>query len=347
MLNKNEGPIHIIKFDKNIFLKDLIIWNRALWNTMGSKNLRFDFTDSHFFTPMAMIFISHQIRLFRSQYPNVRMQISGYHHLGYPAHMGFFKCFGADIGKDVGEASGDINYLPLTYIKSKAFISEHGHVRLNEAIEIEAGRLATVLTQFGSGSLFSLIQYSLREVIRNVFEHSSSSILTYCAQYWPSRQKIQIAIVDEGVGIHRSLQFNPRYKDISERDSLHLACMPGVSGNYKAITDPDGNNPWRNSGYGLYMLSRLCRNSGGFLLMSSDTALVLGQDTKRDFQVQNFRGTLVRLDLDIRDKSILAKRLDKYATEGKELAKAIRGAQVITASSASQMLYSDFKSRIK
>lgn len=72
------------------------------------------------------------------------------------------------------------------------------------------------------------------------------------------------------MGVHSSLGYNPRFKNISARDALHYACMPGISGNFKALTNPNDGDIWRNSGYGLYMTGRLCRNFGGFLLISSD-----------------------------------------------------------------------------
>ena len=74
------------------------------------------------------------------------------------------------------------------------------------------------------------------------------------------------------MGVYNSLIGNPGFKNIEERDALHFACLPGVSGNAQAMRERSSGNPWRNSGYGLYMTSRLCRNDGDFLVISSNHA---------------------------------------------------------------------------
>lgn len=171
-------------------LKDLVAWNDRLWNTGNSSNINLSFASAGFFTPFAMLFVVHQVRLFRTQFPEVRFTISDFDHLSYPAHMGFFTALGADYGKETGEAPGDLNYLPVTVMRTREFLEQNGFNRINEAVDLEAARLARVLTRRGSGPTFQLVQYSLREIMRNVFEHSGSKILTFCAQCWRNSNRV-------------------------------------------------------------------------------------------------------------------------------------------------------------
>ncbi len=236
------------------------------------------------------------------------------------------------------------SFLPITTLTTADFKQKNGRglVELNEAIDHEAQILTRTLTHLGSGYIFDVVQYSLREIMRNVFEHSGSLNLHYCAQYWPSTKTVELIISDCGMGIYNSLVLNPSFKNLAPRDALHFACLPGVSGNAEAMRERASPNPWRNSGYGLYMTSRLCRNDGDFLVISSDKALSLNHSGKSDFSIQNLRGTLIRLHLKLHEVETLRSALARYTVEGKTISEDIRGAKVLEASAASQMLRRDF-----
>lgn len=331
-----------ISFSHDLYLRNLLEWNDALWKIGRTQSLELDFSSTKFFTPLSLLFIPHQIRAFYKRYPEVRLHIVGHQHLAYPAHMGFFDSLGGDFGKTMGEASGDRNYLPISIINVSQFIKNSGSHNVRDSIDSETKRLAYVLIRTNKGIVFDLVQYSLREIIRNVFEHSGSKICMYCAQYWPSKNRVQICIVDDGSGIHSSLTFNPKFKDLSERDAVHFSLLPGVSGNFRDLRLGEGDSIWRNSGYGLYMTSRMCRNNGGFRIISSNHAIALVKGQKTISKAENFRGTMITMDLIVESQTDLSKRLEEYAAEGKMIARDIQGANVIEASAASQMLSRDF-----
>ena len=237
-------------------------------------------------------------------------------------------------------------FLPITTIFVQDYLKANGRALsdMNESIDSMAGHLTSALTQLGSGYTFDSIQYSLREIMRNVFEHSGSPRLRYCAQYFPTGKYAELVISDCGMGIYNSLIGNPAFKNVNERDALHFACLPGVSGNAKAMRERSSGNPWQNSGYGLYMTSRLCRNDGDFLIISDEHALVLKSDGKTDFSVPNTRGTIIRMHLKLNTSRTLRTNLARYTEEGKKISEGIRGAKVLDASVASQMLRRDFDS---
>lgn len=79
----------------------------------------------------------------------------------------------------------------------------------------------------------------------------------------------EIAIVDEGIGVKKSLQKNSIHRAYATDDesALSYAIKAGIS---QAVLDPRrgnrSNDEWANSGYGLYMVSEICKELGGNLL---------------------------------------------------------------------------------
>jgi hypothetical protein len=350
------GTTSII-FPEIVSLQQLVEWNRTLWNPSNELEIRIDFRNTRFFTPFAMMFICQQIHYYKKMYKAAILIIENYEHLGWPERMQFFSTLGPEIlsGKkqvlrdvhdSVGPHAHPTAFLPITTLLTKNFKDDYGRSlsEINEAVDRRSALLAQTLTQLGSGYTFDIVQYSLREIIRNVFEHSGSEILRYCAQYWKKTSTVELIISDTGMGVYQSLIGNASFKKIAERDALHFACLPGVSGNARALKERASSNPWRNSGYGLYMTSRLCRNNGDFLIISNNHALFLGSNSrKNDFSVEFTSGTLIRLHLKLDKSQNLRADLARYTEEGKRIAEAIRGAKVLEASAASQMLRRDFE----
>jgi hypothetical protein len=343
------GPSHrlvhdkaLIRFPQRLDLSNLIAWSNILWRYGSCRSIEIDFASTSFFTPMALLFIPHQIRYFHERFPAVRISAVHYQHLGYAAHMGFFDCFGGARGS-LEQAPRGSNYLPIAILNVSQFFKENGAANVRDAIDSESMKMARVLTRTAEGFAFDVVQYSLREIIRNVFEHSASKICMYCAQYWPSNNRVQIAIVDEGSGIFPSLAFNPRFKHLTERQSVHYALLPGVSGNFRDLQHSENDSIWRNSGYGLYMTSRLSRKTGEFVIMSSNHVIRLLKQQKMVSSIRNFRGTMIVMNFIADRGADLAVDLRKYAEEGKLIARDIQGAKVIEASAASQLLSRDFR----
>lgn len=65
------------------------------------------------------------------------------------------------------------------------------------------------------------LSYCFYEILDNVLTHSMKSCGMVVLKYVPDETKIQIMVVDDGIGIHRSLTGNEVYRDISEAEALH------------------------------------------------------------------------------------------------------------------------------
>ena len=262
-----------------------------------------------------------------------------YGNNSYASFMGFYKSFGLNYGKAPGEAMGSRGYIPITRLRAEAIYSaaRRDHRVVGEAIEAESERIASVLTQQQSGDLVDTLTYSIREIFRNVLEHAGADCIWYAAQFWPTRKKVEIAILDEGIGIKAGLARNPRYADLNDQNALHLALQPGVSGVAREGNRTD-NDPWANSGYGLYMTSAICQRGGEFLLCSGSKALFLGRSDKVEFQDTVFRGTAIRMVLDTSKVQKISSTLSEIHRAGQALAQKGQHGANLSASMISRML---------
>jgi hypothetical protein len=298
----------------------------------------FDFGEVGRIEPFALLFLSSELQRCRSKYKESEFAAANYQSCSYASHMGFFMAFGLDHGKKPGEAKGSSTYLPITIFDSDEIIKQaaKNYEEVGYFIEKQAEGMAEILTRKQSGDLFDTLTYSIREIIRNVIEHSHSNQFGFCAQYWRSYGKVQLALLDRGIGIKSALSQNPKLKIQDDHEALNLSLMPGISGKAYKGAKPRIKGEWANSGFGLYMTSRLCREGGSFFIASGKTGLYLSEK-KRRYLDTPFEGTALMLSLNTKRLSSLSSMLSKYKEEAK-----IKNNQ-ITASLASSMLSRDFK----
>ena len=135
-------------------------------------------------------------------------------------------------------------------------------------IEKESHRLATILAQPRSKVLVEALTYCFRELIRNVVEHAHTPALWLAGMSWPRRNYLQVAVLDEGQGVRKSLSMNDDFRFATDLDALRAALRPGVSRNIgrspsreklERFAEERHASPFRtmqNAGYGLYLIQR-------------------------------------------------------------------------------------------
>ena len=236
-----------------------------------------DFADVTFASPAWMVLVGDALRKFRRDRPGSRRTAANYKGracLEYAARAGFFRSFGMSFGQAPGAVASTDSYVPVTVgpvadITSRAYdgFSHHGDV-----IQADAERMVAVLTQAAGGDVFETLSYAIREIVRNVVEHSASENYVFAAQFWPATGMAEIVVSDEGVGVSRSLRANPRNEVTDDESALRLAIRPGISS--RDTKRRRANDVWANSGYGLYMIRSLCGIGGSFALSSGTRAIV-------------------------------------------------------------------------
>lgn len=328
---------------KDHVLEKILDFGRELDAYTGSaERFVFDFQGKGLDTPFGMLFSAFAIRKFIAGHPQARHQPVGFEERGYAAHMGYFQTCGFEIGKLPGQALGSDTYVPITIMnvgdlqeQAKREIREMG-----EVIEAHSKRLSGILLREREGSAFDILTYSLREMFRNIVEHSQSEILAFCAQFRQKAKQAEIAILDTGVGVRSALLSNPYLAITEDREALNLAVMPGISGKMFKGIKKNPYDGWQNSGFGLYAVSRLCGHGGKFTLCSGDTALALKPD-RREYHLAQYQGTALRIILSASEFKDAKAALAQIMKEGDRQAKEL-GIEEAKASAASRMLASEF-----
>jgi hypothetical protein len=339
----------IINVPSSLTLQDVLEFGSLLSNLEGDS-FTFDFKNCRgVIEPFGMLMASSQISRLRKKIPNATVFCRNFDHMGYASHMGFFSAFGLNHGNKPGQASGSSTYIPLTLLNVKVLRDEalQQGVEVGERIEKESRRLALILCNGGEGDLFDTLSYSIRELMRNVVEHSEAITIAFCAQYWPTKNKVEVAILDMGIGLKRSLFPNPHIDVSSHKKAVNYALMPAVSGkNFKGTKVKQKGN-WANSGFGLYMTCRISRNGGNFFIVSGDSGLLLTSkgEGKRYFET-DFQGTAVRLVIKTDQLPNLRSALETYRKDGHEIKSKYKEIIDIDPSSASLMLSEDFDASV-
>lgn len=299
----------------------------------------FDFSNMSWTTPAGLCMAVAAFRQFKRRHPSAVLQFIGYEKHKYQAFMGFFRSLEINFGPDSNALPSGETYLPIKDFKLSVLKGAAKSMRrpVAEMIDEHSGQLAGILTKDPSGELNSSVKYLLREIIRNSAEHSQADSLLYCAQLWPTKRKLEIAIVDSGIGVRASLAANPHLRISADLDAIRLATLPGVSGKAFVGAKVRRADPWQNSGYGLYLASRLCRESGRFFIGSNADALYLTRDGEKPIN-WGLNGTAIVLEMDISRIEDFAARIAKYGEEGKALAAKIEGTNRDGASAASLRL---------
>lgn len=333
----------VINVPQNLSLRNAINFCNRLWSLEDDESYEFDFARLGLVEPFTMAYVANELKRFSLSKPGTCSAMNFENH-SYAAHMGFFRAFGLEHGKEPGEATGSSTYIPLTILKVSDIKSEAAKFgeHIGDVLEAKSKRIATILTRQQSGDLVDTLTFSIREIMRNVVEHSHSDVIEYCAQYWPTKHLVEVAVLDTGTGIYEGLRSNPYLEMSNERDAVHLALLPGVSGKmYKGVKERK-HDEWQNSGFGLYMTNRICRNGGDFFICSNDSSVLLASGKKEDIEC-TYKGTALRLRIDTNSITTYKDMLARFRKEGYEIAKQFAGEDAIKPSIASTMLARDFQ----
>src|SRR5215468_5290900 len=102
-------------------LASILGFARDLDDYARHERLIVDFGEVRFFSPFSLLFIASKFKSLRVK--NLRQRLEPKRHQAhtYLAHIGFFHLCGFDFGREMGEALGNDNYLPITRLKRQSF----------------------------------------------------------------------------------------------------------------------------------------------------------------------------------------------------------------------------------
>jgi hypothetical protein len=278
------------------------------------KKVDFSFRNVDFVTPGWMLLVVRTLRSYREDHPGTSCKVidANSSAMTYAGHAGFFDALGIKWGRGIGEAYNSSTFLPITSRKIRDIFADRPFFQpAGDIIQEDAEKLSAILSQSRGGILFDTLSYAIREIIRNVVEHSKADEFLISAQCWLATGTAEIAIADAGIGIAGGLKSNGKYCPEDDAEALSLAIKPGVSG---TIISRYTDDAWANSGYGLYMARGLADGRQGFTLASGTAALTHGDDGQAIVE-SAIKGTCVVLRL--RAGAIpLDKRLSQLVSSG-------------------------------
>lgn len=319
----------------NMSIEEILSFPQKLFSVVPDEEMILDISKMRKFDPLPMLLIGSTIRKYRLRYQEIPFHLTWDNDIGksYAGTMGFFKYISEvlEIGKKPGEASGSSNYIPITPIDFcellKAEPSKGNYLYLGDLIEKESGRLARVIDQ-GSLQLHELLTYLIREIMRNTPEHAETNKLWICGQCWPSYDLTEIAILDEGIGIYSSIKKNRVHRQYIKDNlsALEWSLKPGISNAFSPEKKQRSIDMWANSGFGLFMVSEICRYLGGSFCLISYDDYVLINDGEVKTGNTFFEGTAIQIKVPCGNIRNAQKIISTISSKGEKQSRSIRNA---------------------
>mgnify|MGYP004584113801 CR=1 FL=1 len=319
----------------NMTLAETLKFSEELEAIIPEGEMVFDFSRMSNFDPFPMLTMGAIMRSYRKKFADVPFSITGIDTNGknYAGTMGFFKYISTSlgIGKMPGEANGGSNYIPITPILvdelRKAEYEQGNYMALGNLIEREASRLSKIVDR-GNKELHKLLTFLIREILRNTPEHAQTNTIWICGQYWPSYELAEIAIIDEGIGIFNSITRNTAHRKYitDNATALQWALKAGISEAFKPSMKQKSNDEWANSGFGLYIVSEICKHLNGSFCIISYGNYMLINNHATEIGVTSFEGTAIGMRVPSKNITSAQSIISQIARQGEIEAKAIRTA---------------------
>lgn len=226
------------------------------------------------------------------------------HGCSYADTMGFFDALGLQGHVKVGTYKGrNDDYLGIQRITERELILLNPQSDdFYPGLETYCEKIARVLTKNNNlefnKKLETFLKYSIREIIRNTFEHTTKNEVFIAAQRHENAGYIELVISDEGEGIRRTLSVNKALGKINDSQALRYAIQPGISmvSGDELYQKRNRTNLTGNSGYGLYVTSELFKKIGDMKLISGSAVLDIKSNTITEMGFK-YPGTAVVLNV--------------------------------------------------
>lgn len=152
--------------------------------------------------------------------------------------------------------------------------------------------------------ILKAVSYAIGEIVDNTLRHSQSPIGGYiCAQTYPNKNKLEICIIDCGIGIVESLKVeNDVHKEKiskfkSDSEFIQYSIEKGVTSKTQQKFGETGH-----SGEGLFFTSEFIKENNGRMKVISGNGMLL-IDSKVGIQLSetqhHWQGTIVMLEFNL------------------------------------------------
>lgn len=338
-VNMNRQSEYLIRIPEILNTKEVVNFSWYLFSIKANLRYRryiLDFSKAKRAFPFGILFLGKLLRNFikmaNDEYDDIEFVCrykDSYDDIeSYLQHIGFFRYIGVTLGREPGEAHGSNYYIPIRVFSKKILSSEADKKKkhIGDVIIDESESIADILDsayehldEDNVEFLKRAIAYSSREIMRNSIEHSQDEEVAIFVQSFPRLKRVDIAIMDNGVGIYSTLA--EKYKLSSGTTAIETALLPGVS---RTDTDIKTNDDWQNSGFGLYIVSELCKelNNSNLYIASSDATYSISKTGiyTKDSQVWA-PGTTTLISLGSDNDCYFSNILEQIVQRGESIAK--------------------------
>jgi len=151
------------------------------------------------------------------------------------------------------------------------------------------------LTTEDRKDLSEYLHYLVSEMMDNVVSHAQSHCGGYVtAQYYPTKKKVQVVIIDNGLGLKQTL--SQKYVLKNEEEAITKALKEHVTGSNSF--DIYTNIP-KHAGLGLFFLTKIIQETNGKLfIVSNNTIYRLETDFFTELET-SFNGTIVCFEIEV------------------------------------------------
>jgi hypothetical protein len=259
-------------------------WLFRLWNQLDSDGLevQFDFSPCHFLRQNAVAFLGGLIRFVEHRHGSVHIDWNSFRPdvAKNLARNGFMRAFGAPAAAWTG------NSVPFRQDKgpdSQGVIDYLGRMWLGQGwVQV-------------SNKLRDAIVGRVWEIYENAFEHAfepdkpNIGIFSCCGQHFPRQHKLDLTVLDFGVGIPSNVRFFSHNSGYPADKALQWAFSPGTT------TKPNG----MGRGMGLDLLKRFIKLNKGRLEVFSHEGYAVIDENQEKYGTRStfYEGTLVNICL--------------------------------------------------
>ncbi len=257
----------------------------------GHEEVSIDISEVKFLTPAAIVAVLARCHGWMAR--GGRIFLRGAHeceNLRYLQRIDFLRHLGIDMEEDFHRHPTADRFVPI-----QALTFARGNV---DVISSEITRCVLPNSE-PSDDVYGMMQYATGELLSNAKYHSGGKAFV-CAQVFPQRNLVRIAVADDGQGIRGSFVNTTREADAATPDdAIRLALQPGVSSaNLRPVPQPYGGRSHR--GVGLTITRILAAQALGELTISTESGWFRerhGQELPPQSPGVSFPGTLVAVSL--------------------------------------------------
>lgn len=322
---KRVFPIREMKYDNMIRMNQTL--HKLVETSEFLSKFIFDFNNLKWIDPSGAVLLLETIENLREKdifVDFIPLEDTSKSAISYGINIGIFQKLG--LSEAVSKEEGDTYLAPKkinrfdvqTFLEEKKENFEYYFEYISEKISKKVLRYEKLNYDDRLSELFS---YVIRELIRNIFDHSESEYFYYGSQFIPSTSIVELVIADRGLGLKHTVPFDVEERWLNKDTTEHAIIKAFTPGITAASNHAYASEDYLNSGYGLAMVKRLVLAADGILsLATSDRTITFSEDNQK-FKNCEIQGTIIRIRVDLEKLSMVnfEKQLMLVEREAKSL----------------------------